>query len=110
MEKNKINSVDKDSNSGDNSSHNNSLSKKYHVIRDSIFPTGSKRRFVAKLAKKFVKNPGFYFRQLNMENIRKLKYYAPFLNEKKLFDENLFYKFHILSFSLISFVKILSIT
>ena len=46
------------------------------LIRDRVLPTGSKRRFVAKLAKKFVKNPGFYFRQLNMENIRKLKYYA----------------------------------
>ena len=76
MRKNGIDSIDKNSNSDDNSPNNNCLSKQYHVIRDSIFPTGSKRRFVAKLAKKFVKNPGFYFRQLNMENIRKLKYYA----------------------------------
>ena len=76
MRKNGIDSIDKNSNSDDNSPNNNCLSKQYHVIRDSIFPTGSKRRFVAKLAKKFAKNPGFYFRQLNMENIRKLKYYA----------------------------------
>ncbi len=49
---------------------------KCYRIRDSVFPAGTKRRFIAKLTKKFVKNPGLYFRKLNIENIRKLKYYA----------------------------------
>ena len=49
---------------------------KYYRVRDSLLPQGSKRRFVLKLAKNFIRKPGVYLRKLNLANIKKLRYYA----------------------------------
>ena len=49
---------------------------KCYGMRDSLFPQGSKRRFVLKLAKNFIKKPGVYLRKLNWANVKKLRYYA----------------------------------
>lgn len=51
------------------------LTKCYRV-RDSLLPQGSKRRFVLKLAKNFIRKPGVYLHKLNWANIKKLRYYA----------------------------------
>jgi len=46
-----------------------------YKFEDSIFPINSKRRFLAKLLKKFLKNPKTYLRYINKENIKKLSQY-----------------------------------
>ncbi len=49
---------------------------KCYKVRDSLLPQGSRRRFVVKLAKNFIKKPSVYLKKLNMQNIKKLRYYA----------------------------------
>lgn len=46
-----------------------------YKIEDLVFPVNSKRRFIAKIIKKFIKNPKTYLRYLNAENIKKLAGY-----------------------------------
>ncbi|RDY23270.1 glycosyltransferase [Romboutsia maritimum] len=48
---------------------------KLYKIRDKALPEGSKRKFLARLLKKAIKNPKVYFNKLNKDNIKKLKYY-----------------------------------
>ena len=48
---------------------------KYYKVRDKLLPPESKRRFFIKLLKRFVSNPDVYLKKVNIENIRKLKYY-----------------------------------
>ncbi|GIO70014.1 glycosyltransferase [Paenibacillus cookii] len=47
----------------------------YYKLRDAIIPAKSKRRVLAKLTIKTLKNPKFMFSKLNKGNIKKLKYY-----------------------------------
>ncbi|MGG4049562.1 glycosyltransferase [Paenibacillus favisporus] len=51
------------------------LLNSYYKLRDAIIPAKSKRRVLAKLTIKTLKNPKFMFSKLNKENIKKLKYY-----------------------------------
>lgn len=51
------------------------LLKKYYALRDKIFPQNSYRRFIAKLTKKVMHNPKTYWKVLNINNLRKLRYY-----------------------------------
>ena len=53
---------------------------KLYKIRDKSFPVNSKRRVIAKLAKKTLGNPSLYWKQLNFKNIKKLSGYM--MNEK----------------------------
>ncbi|MGN1393368.1 MAG: glycosyltransferase [Succinivibrionaceae bacterium] len=46
--------------------------KLYYKLRDFIFPHDSRRRFLAKLFKKAIKNPRLYLRYLNISNIKRL--------------------------------------
>lgn len=48
---------------------------KLYKIRDRSFPVNSKRRVIAKLAKKTLSNPSLYWKQLNFKNIKKLSSY-----------------------------------
>jgi GT2 family glycosyltransferase/ubiquinone/menaquinone biosynthesis C-methylase UbiE len=43
-----------------------------YKIEDTLFPVNSKRRFLARIFKRFIKNPKVYLRYLNVENIKKL--------------------------------------
>lgn len=43
-----------------------------YKIEDILFPAESKRRFLAKIFKKFIKNPKTFLRYLNFENVKKL--------------------------------------
>ena len=47
-----------------------------YKMRDFLLPKGSKRRFVMKLGKKFLKKPKVYLQKLNWQNVKKLRYYA----------------------------------
>jgi GT2 family glycosyltransferase len=48
---------------------------KYYKYRDLLFPNNSKRRLVAKMTFKALKNPRQVLKRINKDNIRKLKYY-----------------------------------
>ncbi|MCJ8012685.1 glycosyltransferase [Paenibacillus sp. KQZ6P-2] len=52
-----------------------SLLMSYYKLRDAIIPAKSKRRVLAKLGIKTLKNPKFMISKLNKGNIKKLKYY-----------------------------------
>ncbi|MEC0227944.1 glycosyltransferase [Paenibacillus alba] len=51
------------------------LLSKYYRLRDSIIPKNSKRKLIAKLISKSIKEPKKMFRSLNKSNLKKLKYY-----------------------------------
>ncbi|WP_036675157.1 glycosyltransferase [Paenibacillus tyrfis] len=48
---------------------------KYYRLRDSILPDNSKRKLLAKLTYKALKNPKQILSKINKNNIKKLKYY-----------------------------------
>ncbi|SMG46602.1 glycosyltransferase [Paenibacillus aquistagni] len=52
------------------------LLNKYYFCRDKVFPQRSKRRLIAQLLFKFMKNPRFMIRSLNKQNLKKMKYYV----------------------------------
>ena len=62
------------------------LLMRYYILRDKILPTGSKRRFVLKLGKKFIKKPGVYLRKINLQTLKKVRYYASTEGMSGLFD------------------------
>jgi GT2 family glycosyltransferase/ubiquinone/menaquinone biosynthesis C-methylase UbiE/predicted nucleic acid-binding Zn-ribbon protein len=51
------------------------LLSNYYRVREKIIPPNSKRKLLAKLALKTLKNPKLMFRSFNKQNIKKLKYY-----------------------------------
>lgn len=48
---------------------------KYYGLRDKIFPNNSKRRVLAKLTFKALKNPKQLLKKINKQNFKKLNYY-----------------------------------
>jgi GT2 family glycosyltransferase len=48
---------------------------KYYWLRDKLLPDNSKRRLLAKLTVKTLKNPKLMFKSFNKQNVKKLKYY-----------------------------------
>lgn len=59
---------------------------KLYKIRDRSFPVNSKRRVIAKLAKKTLSNPSLYWKQLNFKNIKKLSNYMMNESGEKVID------------------------
>jgi GT2 family glycosyltransferase/ubiquinone/menaquinone biosynthesis C-methylase UbiE len=63
----------------------NALSK-YYKIRDLILPDNSKRKLLAKLTFKTIKNPGKILSKINKKNIKKLNYYLKTENPELIAD------------------------
>ena len=57
------------------SSHAWRLVQQLWRLRDHTIPMNSKRRIIAKLVYKTLRNPGMMFGKLNMDNVRKLAHY-----------------------------------